>query len=631
MRTILPWAIALALVTAPGAGSAQEQAALALRIPTMRRSPLVDGRLDDPAWVGAARFTAFKTLRPRPGQPPSQPTEVLLATDAENIYVALRCTDDRPDAMRAVGRREAELLADDWVLFALDTYGDGLAAYFFGVNPAGGRADGTLSWEGLPDLALDLRWRSAVWRDATGYTAELAIPLRSLSHPWSGEARMGFKVARYVSRLEEEADFPEVSPDGGPPLTQMQAVVLTGAPRSTVPATTMIPNHLSPPPTPEGFDLNTLEGRLRAWDGVEVSDYLLFPSEAVVNRGDALAFPAADRAAWVREAWAGLEYRQGRPIGHLEDFLERTATSAFVVVLRDTVICEEYFNGYGRESVVTSFSVAKSFVSTMVGAAVDAGLIGSVHDPITRYLPELEERDPRFARITVEHLLRMSSGMRYVEAPPYRDDAVTYYHPRLREAGLRLTGVEGAPGVAFFYNNYNPLLLGMLLERVTGMTVPRYLQRAVWTPLGMEYPASWSLDSDASGFAKMESGLNARAIDYAKLGRLYLHRGRWGDRQVLTPEWVAAATQPPPGRGFYPHWPQRGAQGGYYGYFWWGRRRGAGLHDFYALGNKGQFIYVSPQADLVIVRTGIEFGVPSGTWIELFYDFTSQVATWTSR
>lgn len=75
-----------------------------------------------------------------------------------------------------------------------------------------------------------------------------------------------------------------------------------------------------------------------------------------------------------------------------------------------------------------------------------------------------------------------------------------------------------------------PLLTGMPLERVTGVSVPEYLVRAVWTLLGMEYPASWSLDSDAGGFAKMESGLNGRAIGYAKPGRLDLHGGRWGER-----------------------------------------------------------------------------------------------------
>jgi len=617
--------LGLATGSRAAAAAARQTHGPASQVPLVQRAPTIDGNLDDDAWVESATFTAFKTLRPAAGRAPSESTEVRMVTHGRRLYVAVRCVDRHPELMRAHARDETDMAGDDWVLVALDTHGDGLAAYFFAVNPAGTQADGTLNWDGQPDMGLDLRWESAVRRDEHGYTVEFAVPLEDVSHPWSGPGRMGFKVARYVSRRGEEADYPELRVDGGPPLTQMRAIALPAVPPSVVPATTMIANHLVPPPTPEGFDLGTLEGRSRAWGAVEVSDRLLFPSEPVSNDGPALRFPTQDRAPLVREFFAPLEYREETPIGYLEDFLTRTATAALIVLSRDTVIYEQYFNGYGRDTLITSFSVAKSFVSTMVGAAVRDGLIGSVRDPISRYLPELGERDPRFSRITVEDLLRMSSGLRYVESGPYWDDAVTYYDPDLRAAALNRTSIERAPGERFFYNNYNPLLIGLVLERVTGMSVPAYLQRTVWEPLGMEYPASWSLDGDSTRFAKMESGLNARAIDYAKLGELYLHGGCVGGRRILPADWVTSATQPSPRPpGFYPVGGLLG-DGGYYGYFWWGRRRGAGPHDFFALGNKGEFIYVSPQTHTVIVRMGVEYGAPASTWIDLFYEFATRL------
>lgn len=115
---------------------------------------------------------------------------------------------------------------------------------------------------------------------------------------------------------------------------------------------------------------------------VEVTDYPLFSHEDVAGRDAGIGLPARDGSRQVTNLFRGLEFRAGRTIGDLDGFLTRTAAAAFIVVVGDTVIYERYFNGYGRDSIMTSFSVAKSFVSTIVGAAVGKGLIGSVHDPV---------------------------------------------------------------------------------------------------------------------------------------------------------------------------------------------------------------------------------------------------------
>jgi CubicO group peptidase (beta-lactamase class C family) len=185
----------------------------------------------------------------------------------------------------------------------------------------------------------------------------------------------------------------------------------------------------------------------------------------------------------------------------------------------------------------------------------------------------------------------MASGLRYEEnSLPWGDDAQTYYSTDLRELALEDTEIIEPPGTRWLYNNYNPLLLGMILERATGMPVAEYLERRLWKPLGSEFGASWSMDSERSGFEKMESGLNARAIDFAKLGVLYLNGGDWEGREILPRSWVETSTGPQAA----PH----------YGYWWWVEPDGS----FLARGNHGQLVYVDPSRGLVMARSGTTDG-----------------------
>jgi CubicO group peptidase (beta-lactamase class C family) len=297
--------------------------------------------------------------------------------------------------------------------------------------------------------------------------------------------------------------------------------------------------------------------------------------------------------------------------GSFDDLLRDTDTHAFLVAHLDRVVYERFLAPSDRETLETSFSVAKSFLSTLVGMAIDEGLIGSVEDPVTDYLPELTARDPRFERITLSHLLSMSSGLRYGEQGlplPWGDDIETYYGADLRDIALTETEVERPPGQEWLYNNYNPLLLGMVLERATGMSVSDYMATRLWQPLGAERDATWSLDSERSGFEKMESGVNATAVDYARFGLLFLHNGVWSDTRIVSEEWVRAATTP------YLH---------SYGYFWWVDAERPGR--FYALGKYGQYIYVAPDADTVVVRLGRDWGVDNDTWLAIFRDIAHQL------
>jgi len=311
----------------------------------------------------------------------------------------------------------------------------------------------------------------------------------------------------------------------------------------------------------------------------------------------------------------------GRPVQRdLERFLAASHTTAFLILRGDTLLYEGYFNGYDHDSTQTSLSIAKSVLSALVGIAIDQGRIGSVDDPITTYVPELLGRDRRFARITLRHLLTMRSGLRYQEGgTPWSDDTATYYAPDLRAAALRKTQIVEEPGRRFHYNNYNPLLVGLALERATGMPVATYLERKLWQPLGMEADGSWSLDSRRSSFEKMESGLNGRATDFAKVGVLYANGGAWQGRQLVPRAWVQDPTVVPTGRGAVP------APG--YQYFWWvqdDRRPPA----FFARGKYAQHIYVVAKTRLVLVRFGRDFGYPH--WPELLSDLARRLDESTS-
>jgi len=350
--------------------------------------------------------------------------------------------------------------------------------------------------------------------------------------------------------------------------------------------------------------------RQMAWGESDIKDYLRFPERAVGNAAPVFNF----KKDLSPELFSTIEYRSGGEVkqADFEAFMEMTKTTSFIVIKDDAILCEGYFNGYDRDSIVTSFSIAKSFTSALVGIAIDEGLIASVNDPVTKYLPELKGRG--LDGLTIRHLLMMSSGTQYVtddEAPifaqltGFTDDALSYYYPDLRGRALGVRPDGTRPGTYFNYNNHYPQLLGIVLERVTGQRPAVYLQEKIWEPLGMEWPASWSLDSEEHGFEMMQSGINARAIDFAKFGRLFLENGNWNGNQIVSKGWVAESTSPDPDDTR----PWRSDVGweeanGYYKYLWWGMPNADGTYDYVAQGHLGQRIFVSPRKNAIVVRFG---------------------------
>jgi CubicO group peptidase (beta-lactamase class C family) len=349
------------------------------------------------------------------------------------------------------------------------------------------------------------------------------------------------------------------------------------------------------------------------WMEADVDDQFRFPARLIPAGDEASPLPAGTEI----ELSAAPLGADGSGGGGFDGALRETGTLAFVVAHQDRLVYERYLDGSDRRTLHTSFSVAKSFLSTLVGIAIDEGLIERVDDPLTDFIPELTERDGRFARITVRDLMTMSSGLRYEEhfaLLPWGDDVNTYYGVDLRALALDDAQIEGPPGQEWHYNNYNPLLLGMVLERATGMSVSDYMASRLWQPLGAEADATWSLDSEDSGFEKMESGINATAVDYARFGLLFLNGGEWNGTRIISEDWVRAATAADDSTDPAEH----------YQYFWWVDRERPGR--YYALGNFGQYVYVAPDADVVIVRLGRDWGADNDAWLATFRDIADRLA-----
>ncbi len=340
-------------------------------------------------------------------------------------------------------------------------------------------------------------------------------------------------------------------------------------------------------------------GRFVFFNFANITDYKIFPSRTLYSDSASFRFQTIDEGKAPKEL-------DGVPF---DKYLKDSKTVAFLIIKNDTIQYEKYFNGYERGSIVASFSMAKSVTSILIGCAIDEGLIKSVDEPITKYIPELTEAG--FEKVKIKHLLQMTSGIDFNESyvNPFGDVATFYYGRNLRKDIEKMT-LKSEPGVAFEYTSGSTQLLGLVLERaLTNKTLTQYLQEKLWTPLEMEYDATWSIDRKKNGLEKTFCCINARARDFAKIGRLYQHKGNWNGTQIVSEKWVEESTKLDTSDG----------SARYYQYQWWLPRPN---QDFMAEGILGQFVYVDPTKDLIIVRLGKKHGKPN--WWSIFTSLANQ-------
>ncbi len=223
------WGLLLCALALPAAKPVVNPAGPAAAVPICRTEmpPVIDGKLDDPVWENATRFDDFLTFKPDFGKPTSEPTVVLVAYDRKCIYFAFDCRDSEPSRIKAAMSKRDGIDMDDWIGVVLDTFGDKQGGYLFEVNPLGVQLDGMINADGNGDASFDTVWESKGFIHSGGYSAEVAVPFKSLRYPFKKKITMGLLVSRYIGRKSEQTSFPGLSPEGGAIMTQSQMIELS--------------------------------------------------------------------------------------------------------------------------------------------------------------------------------------------------------------------------------------------------------------------------------------------------------------------------------------------------------------------------------------------------------------------
>ncbi len=594
--------------------------------------PEIAGNVDlttnfkDNTWGKSAIFTEFTDSN---GIKAIVKTKLYLMHDKDNLYVGFECLDQNPKKLISNDRY---LPDGDAVFLVLDTFHDGLAAYAFGSNPSGNKLTGVVS-DYSPHLKFAFSTDFTITSKLTpnGYNLVMIIPLNNIPYDWQkGVSTMSFRAVR-LTHQKQEFNYPYIRHDKkSGALIQYQTIKLENVAQSNYDKPWFDVNAIinARKKLATGYDLNTFTGRSEGWGVTDssVADYKIFPSHALYPSKIPTRLKTKLNPTWIENKFNQINFYSDRPIGNLEQFLKRTQTTSFIVILDGKIVYEKYFNGFNQESIMPAFSMTKSFLSALVGIAINRKQIHSIDDPITKYLPELLLQDKHFAKIKIKDLLQMSAGLRAIDSKPYDDIRKAYFSPNLRQILLQTMSITESPGCHFSYNDYSAQLVGLIVMRATHQNVTQLLQNEIWEPLGMPYGGSWSIDSKEDDFEQMAVGLNAPPIDYARFGLLYLQDGSWGNKQIIPKNWITVSTQPTPKKsGYYPNWDEQR----YYQYFWWGLKRPSktgNQNDYLAIGHRGQYLYISPQKRLVIVRTGIDPGLRDDfDWAQIFYNFASSI------
>ena len=269
---------------------------------------------------------------------------------------------------------------------------------------------------------------------------------------------------------------------------------------------------------------------------------------------------------------------------------------------------ENYWHNNNQTSQHISWSVAKSFLSALIGIAVERGQIDSINDPITKYLSDFTNTG--YNNVSIKNLLQMSSGIKFNEDyADYNSDINRFgrtisFGTSMREFAKTLEN-EKPQGTYNHYVSIDTQMLAMLLQEVTGKTITDNLKDDIWHKIGMEHDAYYMIDN--SGMEVALGGLNASLRDYAKFGLLYLNRGFWNGESIVPAEWVDASHRIDeehlkPGE----NTSSSSAWG--YGYQWW--IPGFPDDEYMASGIYNQHVFIDPKSNVVIAKTSSNYKFP---------------------
>lgn len=322
---------------------------------------------------------------------------------------------------------------------------------------------------------------------------------------------------------------------------------------------------------------------LKGRSGPSIDEYGIFSNREVA---------AGNYQAWKHSK----KYNSQKISGNIQQKFDSLQTVAYVVVKNDSLIHEQYWDGYGEDSYSNSFSMAKTFVSILIGAAIDEGKIKSVDQPVGDFLPQFKEGEN--AKLTIKHVLTMSSGINFDEnyVNPFAYPAAAYYGNDLKKLtdGYKVTE---EPGKVFKYLSGNTVILAEIITQATGKTLSEYASEKLWKPIGAKNKGFWSLDHE-NGIEKAYCCFNSNASDFARVGQLYLDSGKWNGTQIISTDYVLNSIK------VADLLNEEGKKNNEYGYAWWLIPNYKGHNIFYARGILGQYIICIPDQKMVVVRLG---------------------------
>lgn len=279
-----------------------------------------------------------------------------------------------------------------------------------------------------------------------------------------------------------------------------------------------------------------------------------------------------------------------------EAFLDRTYTNAMLIMKDNKVVYEKYHNYSTPETKFMGWSMTKSITSILVGIAVEEGLIKSIDQDITDYLPELKQG--AYEGVTIKQVLEMRSGVDYDESYDFHtmSPASRNHIEALIKNVVRFVDVaktiarKSPPGEVFAYKTIDTAVLGLLLERVSGTNISNYMAEKLWEPLGAEQDGFFIMDGEPGvGREFSGAGFNASLRDFARIGQMILNKGRANGKQIVPEQWVLDSARPAGDE----------SEPIDYGYQWWTFSK---TPAFSAIGLQGQFIFVDPSTNTVIVK-----------------------------
>lgn len=281
-----------------------------------------------------------------------------------------------------------------------------------------------------------------------------------------------------------------------------------------------------------------------------------------------------------------------------EPFLQDTKTSALLVIQDDVIRYENYFFGGDEATVFSSNSMGKSFVSALMGFAVADGFIDSVNDPLAKYIPEFVGTD--LENIPIKACLQMASGIDFNEDTDMNSFSMRTLMGTPAMEVIAGYGVQEPPFTYRRYLSINTEILGQVIKNATGKGLGEYMEEKLWTRIGSAHDAYWTLNN---GTELANGGLSISLRDYARFARLYLHEGNWNGEQLLPRDWIRDSLD------ISADYSKPGANNdGYnaigYGYQWWVPEGDQG--EFMAIGVYGQFLYVNPEQNVIIVKVNAD-------------------------